>query len=114
MTDNTYNGWSNYETWAVSLWLDNEEPSYRYWREQAEYHHHAAPKCRQVNEGIWSSSQAAKFRLADQLKLEVTDAAPLDGANLYTDLLNAALSEVNWHEIAENMLIDFPPTTEEE
>ena len=46
-----------------------------------------------------AADQAAKFRLADQLKLEVTDAAPLDGANLYTDLLNAALSEVNWHEI---------------
>ena len=24
-----YNGWSNYETWNVDLWLDNEEPLYR-------------------------------------------------------------------------------------
>lgn len=24
MTDNTYNGYTNYETWLVSLWLDNE------------------------------------------------------------------------------------------
>lgn len=22
MTDTTYNGWTNYETWAVNLWLD--------------------------------------------------------------------------------------------
>lgn len=24
-----YNGWTNYETWNVPLWIDNEEPSYR-------------------------------------------------------------------------------------
>lgn len=29
MTDNTYNGWTNWETWQINLWLDNEEPWYR-------------------------------------------------------------------------------------
>lgn len=23
-----YNGWSNYETWLVSLWLNNDQASY--------------------------------------------------------------------------------------
>ena len=32
-TDTRYNGWSNYETWNVALWLDNEEPMYILTRE---------------------------------------------------------------------------------
>ena len=28
MTNETYNGWANYETWNVALWLQNEFPFY--------------------------------------------------------------------------------------
>ena len=28
MTNNTFNGWSNYETWNVALWLQNDENLY--------------------------------------------------------------------------------------
>jgi len=28
MTDTTYNGWTNYETWNVALWLDNDRYYY--------------------------------------------------------------------------------------
>ncbi len=25
----SYNGWKNWETWQINLWIDNEEPLYR-------------------------------------------------------------------------------------
>ena len=28
-TDTTYNGWKNYQTWNVALWLGNDYPIYR-------------------------------------------------------------------------------------
>ena len=90
--DTKYNGFANYETWAVSLWLGNDEPTYIYWRD-------AAACFKDVPD-----RQEAALSLADRLKQELTEDAPDLGCTLWSDLLGAALSEVNWYEVATNLL----------
>ena len=101
-TTTTYNGWTNYETWNIALWLGNEEPSYRYWRSVTQ-------ECWEEAEAdaVFTQQENARIALADRLRDEITEANPLAGeAAMWSDLLAAALSEVNWYEIAENWLED--------
>jgi hypothetical protein len=85
MTDEKgYNGWKNYETWAVALWIDNEQSSYNYARELL--------------------SCGDDYEVVEALKDWIEDMNPLvDTATVFTDLLNAALSEVDWYEIVKIM-----------
>ena len=105
MDEKTYDGWTNYQTWAVALRIDSEQASCQYWRDEARRHRTESPAWRQVRDGIWIADEAAEINLADQLKKELND-APLTETNAYNDLLGAALSEVNWSEIAEHLLAD--------
>lgn len=103
MSSDGYNGWTNYETWAVALWLGNDEGSASYWQEQAE-------DC--VSR---YGKDTATSKLAGMLKDEICDGefAPDLGASLYADLLGAALSEVDWYEIAEHYVADVEEEEEE-
>lgn len=91
-----YNGWTNYETWAVNLWLTNDEGSDSYWRERAQDCYGDAE-----HDGVLDRDEVARIALADALRDEIEEGNPLDGdAGLYLDLLTAAIGEVNWYEIA--------------
>lgn len=93
----TYQGWTNYETWVVGLWLDNEEGSYNYTRELAN---------ESTVEATTEQYLEAKHILADKLKAWLEESMPDLGGTLWADLLNAAFSEVEWTEIAENRLTE--------
>ena len=90
MKTTEYNGWTNYETWNIALWMDNEEGSYRYWQE--------------ITSDCQEESNPAR-ELADRLEESIRDSSPLaSDASCYSDLLGSALDNVNWREIAENWL----------
>ena len=88
-----YNGWKNYETWCVNLWLTNEPETERCLRMLA-----------QTNAGL--------SHRADRLRDYTLDMnGVIDGAGMYTspgltgmyaDLLRSALENVDWREIIQN------------
>jgi len=99
----TYNGWTNYETWNVKLWIDNEEGSYRYWQEATREVWNAAEATE-----TWTRKESAAFALAKRLKDEFEAGNPVaEQASVWADLMGAALSEVNWHEIVNAMIEDL-------
>lgn len=97
--DKTYNGWTNYETWNVNLWMTNDQGSQEWATQLATdiFEQSAA-------EGVLTRSEKARYDLGDYLKNYYDESLPESLAGVYLDLLNAALSEVNWDEIANSML----------
>ena len=99
----SYNGWSNYETWNVALWFDNEPGSYEYRREVSRDHLESAD----------GDKDTAVSDVADWLKDDINVRSPDLGASMYADLLNAAISEVNWYEIAKHWVEEAVEEAEE-
>lgn len=104
-----YNGWTNYETWAAKLWMDNDQGSYLHWKEAAQdaWDNATADK-------ICTREERARFNLADALKQQHEDDAPDLGSSVWADLLNAALSEINWDEIARAMIEDVDKASDKD
>ena len=100
MTTKTYNGWTNYETWAVALWLDNDEQSQGYWRDMAR---ECLESAKNKPSEVLTVAEDAAYMLADRLKDDHEEALP-EIQGFASDLLNAAMSEVNWQEIAKGFV----------
>ena len=95
-------GWSNRQTWNVALWLSNEASSYEHWRNVARI-------CRNTERNECGTDRSANVLLAAHLRGAYEDAVEhviADQPSVFSDLLRAALSEVDWLEIAENLLED--------
>lgn len=102
--DETYNGWKNYPTWAVNLWLTNNQG----------LDDEALEAVRLVHERItepdeyMTVQQIRRFEIAEGLKRWVEDDLLPDlGATMEADLLGWAVAHVDWYEIADDFTITY-------
>lgn len=105
----TYQGWTNYETWGCNLILDNDEGTYREARERAAEILREAQDDTNVVADIWTEKEAATFRLEDWLKDYTEELCGLEDDSLTMmarQLLGAAIGAVNFREIAESILAE--------
>ena len=89
MNHDPYNGWYNYETWLCALWLQNDQNSCEYWDEV--------------------TNEVADIEdLSNYIKEQVEECNPVtEESGLYADLMNAAIAEVNYYEIAKHFWEDY-------
>lgn len=96
----SYNGWKNYETWCVQLWLHNTESSYRLWSERAER--------------LTRDERKVIAKLADELSEALNDTPLLSDCTVYADLLTTALDRVDWTAIAASLIPDMATSEDAE
>jgi len=86
MTDTTYNGWTNKETWLVNLWYGDALPEYF-----------------ADDDGPREEIEAHELREHVQYIAEECEALSQLPAGLLSDFINMCWSEVDWHELAESI-----------
>ena len=102
MSDIPYNGWPNYETWCVKLWLDQSED-----QDYAEQIFTIFAQEQGKHKSFDDQKEMATYLLGQGLRQEHEEASnkAMPGGNgVFRDLLDAALQEVNWTRIAESLM----------
>jgi len=89
-----YNGWTNYETWNVALWLDNGE------MDEGVKEERVRQACEENEEKSDAVNDVCQW-LKDYVD-EMQENGQIVVVGMFADLLNAALSEVDYYEIAEH------------
>lgn len=86
-----YNGWKNYETWLVYSWFNNDERLYNT----------ASKVAADLKRGSQSAAELAELYMG-HVKSEAPDTEP----GIYRDLLQSAIDNVDFHEIAAAFMED--------
>lgn len=113
MSDEKYNGWSNYETWCCNLWLTNDAGDDEMLREWAQECYNNAEA-----DQYFTRLERATLDLSDKIKDYIEESQDEfmshQQTGMFTDLLNSAVSAIDYHEIAEGFMEDVDQEIEPE
>ncbi|MFO0865404.1 MAG: hypothetical protein U0744_12265 [Gemmataceae bacterium] len=106
----TPGGESGPATKLVSDYIMDDKKAYEYWSNQAQQlKDSAAAKGVDPNpkkKGRDKNQDWAVEKLARQLREEIVQGIPKEAKGVYQDMLFRTISEVNWRELAEDLLIE--------
>jgi len=99
----SYNGWTNYETWAMGMHVDGNyggEATYHYWLEVAREIFEESE-----DDSTLTKEENAHLALSYRIKEEVAESIPESmDTGVLGDLLRAALHDVNWYDVASHIM----------
>jgi len=101
---NTAPGTPSPPTKTVGDWLHADEQRFKTWQEKARTIRAAAVESPEVKEKGVSPDEVAARQLSKELRAEVTGGAAAQPGGVYQDLLYGAFWEVNWTELAQDLL----------
>lgn len=91
-------------TKKVNDYFAHDGAAMAYWKEQAARQRDAAAHAADVVEGKRTAREVATHALANQMKSEMSQGVVKLKDPLHQDLVLGAINEVNWDELAEDML----------
>ncbi len=107
--------WANYETSCVAVFLCQDQDFVDECLHLAKLCCERAAQSESVASGVQTETQARTLLLADQLQRLVCEYNPLaeEDVSPFSDLLDAALSNVDWHDLADSFLNRLKCSAEE-
>lgn len=103
MADEEFEGFSNWETWRASVWLDVEKNN-DHWLGAARSQWRQATRARQVQKGGSTIKEVARAALAEQLEEEIRGEERGDYFDMCCEFIDQAMSKVNWEQLADIFL----------
>jgi chemotaxis protein MotB len=94
-------------TKTVHDWIHSNEETTVYWKQQAQKRREAATRSAEVRNKTSTLDEVAAKELAKQMQQEMKQKIPADLKGVHQDLLFHAFAEVNWTEIAEEIIADL-------